>query len=259
MKQNTDYVSSLAKGLAVISHLASVKSPQTLTEVADALEMPKATARRLLLTLESLGYAEQASRYFSLTPQTLQLGFGYFASSPLSSHIDTQLQRISSDTGHTSFAAVYSKGEITIIGRHVGLILESYSSLGTRWPAFCTSMGRIFLSYLPDDEVDRILREGRMTKFTSSTLTDIEKIKAEIRKVRKSGYALIESETTMGLRALAVPVEGKNQEIVAAIDVVMIAQSESRKESVDKNLPVLQEAASRLSVIAANSTSPSPI
>ena len=250
--QNTDFVSSLAKGLAVIRHLVEVKSPQTLSDVADALDMPRATARRLLLTLEELGYAEQIGRQFSLTPQVMRLGYGYFAANPFSVHIDTELKRVSTETGHTSFASIYDKGEITIVARQVGQILESSSTIGTTWPAYCTSMGRVFLSHFSDEEVKTILEETERQQFTPSTLVDTTKILTEVRKVRKTGYSFVENETTVGMRAIAVPVTNQRGEMIASIDVMMIAKSESRKDSIDKALPALKAAAQRLGDIAAD-------
>ena len=251
-EQNTDYVSSLAKGLAVMAHLANTKVPQTLSEVADALNIPRATARRFLLTLEKLGYAESKGRRFGITAKVLQLGYGYFTSNPLTHYIDAELERITAQSGNTSFASVYDDGEITLIGRQIGRLVEAPQIVGSKRPAYCTSMGRIFLSSLEDAAIDAVLERHPPKALTSSTKVTKAAIMAEIRKTRKLDYALVENETAEGLRAIAVPVRKSTGEVILAIDVVQIAQSESRKTALQKNLPILKEAAERLGAIASH-------
>ena len=246
----TEHVASLGKGLAVLAHLAAAAKPQTLSDVAAALDLPRATARRFLLTLAELGYADTDGRHFRTSARVLELGYGYFAANPLTAHINTELERIVEATDHTSLSSVYANGEIVLIGRRSGRFVETSRLIGTRLPACSTSMGRVFLSGFDDDRVAEILRDHPPQALTQKTTVDLDAIAREIRKVRTQGYALVEDETTLGLRAIAAPVHRNDGRIVAAIDVVMIASTENKKEAVAKYVPVLKESAARLSEIA---------
>lgn len=248
--RNTDFVASLAKGMAVLGYLAATNTARSLSEVAEAVDLPRATARRLLLTLERIGYVESHGRGFALTAKVLQLGYGYFAANPLTKYIDAELEKVTSQTGNTSFASIYDQGEIILIGRQIGQFAEAPQVIGSRRPAYCTSMGRVFLSARTESEIKALLSEHPPKKLTPYTKTKKTEILAEIAKVRQHGYAVVENETTIGLRAVAVPVRTDNGEIVAAIDVVQIAQSEEKENAVKTNLPVLQAAVERLSDIA---------
>lgn len=252
----TDHVASLGKGLAVLSFLASSLRPQSLSDVASALDMPRATARRFLLTLVELGYAETDQKYFRVSAKVLELGYGYFTANPLTEHINAELEKIVEETGQTSFASIYNSGEIVLIGRKIGRFVETSRILGSRLPAYCTSMGRVFLSALDDATVAGILKESKPKAITPQTKTSKRDILQALDEVRRLGYAVAENETTLGLRAIAVPVRRSDGEIVAAIDVVMIASSEDLETSVSRLVPVLKASAQRLGDIASHFRAP---
>lgn len=243
------YVQSLVRGLSVIRVFDAEHPQLTLSEIAALTALTRATARRFLLTLVEVGYVQTDGRLFSLTPRVLDLGFSYLSALGLPDIAQPQLEDLSRTTGESSSASVLDGTEIVYVARAaVRRIMSVSISVGTRFPAHTTSMGRVLLAALaPDDlaaRLDRAVFDAR-TPRTLHTRADIE---AELGRVRTQGFALVDQELELGLRSIAVPVIARG-DTVAAVNVSVSAGTFTVPDMIDGLLPPLQRAAA---LIAAN-------
>lgn len=224
----TEHVQSLARGLDVIrvftagpeSGSGQMRGALTLTEVAERTGLSRATARRFLLTLTDLGYVSQRERTFELTPKVLELGYSYFASADLPQIIQPVLEDVSAHLGESVSAAVLDGTDIVYIARaHIRRIMRINLNVGTRLPAYATSMGRVLLAYLPEQETHQGLRFP-LQPLTPHTVTNPDELMSALQTVRQRGWSLVEHELEVGLRSLAVPVFGP-EGVVAAMNVAL--------------------------------------
>jgi IclR family pca regulon transcriptional regulator len=249
MKDTDDpaYVQSLARGLAVIRAFGPETPVLTLADVARATGLTRATARRFLLTLEHLGYVQSSQRDFRLTPRVLELGFSYLSALSLPEVAQPHLEELSRVVNESTSAALLDGGSIVYVARVPTRRIMSVSiTIGTRFPAAATSLGRVLLAALPDDEVDNRLSQLSLEPLTEHTLTDPTSLKEELMRVRKQGWSLVDQELEMGIRSLAAPLK-KNGEVVAAINVSTVAGSSSRKDTVQRFLEPLLSVAEKIS------------
>lgn len=247
---SSEHVASLRKGLAVLSWLAAAGDANTLSHVAAALNIPPATARRFLITLVELGYVEAVDRKFRIAAAALELGYGYFASTPMAQHVAAELQSLAGKTGHSCFAGVLSGHEIIIIARGEGRLLETSRIVGSRLPAASTSIGRVLLADYQDSDINTILQRKRLRALTPKTKTKISDVRNAIMSARHDGYAVVDSETTLGLCAIAVPVKDRNNNVFAAIDLVLAPEQKISDELIEAKLKILTNSSARLSKIA---------
>jgi IclR family pca regulon transcriptional regulator len=221
-----DYVQSLARGLAVITAFSAEAPSMTLTEVAEKIGLTRATARRFLLTLENLGYVSSHGKAFSLTPKVMELGYSYLSSQGVSGIVAPHLAKLASQVHESASAAILDGGDIVYIARSAGRkIMQVQITLGTRFPAYATSMGRVLLADLEPTESAKILAQSSPQALTANTITDAGKLAAELTRVRTQGYAIVDQELELGLRSLAVPVRDRSGRVVAAINVSTTASS----------------------------------
>ena len=221
-----DFVQSLARGLAVITAFSEESPTMTLTEVAEKTGLTRATARRFLLTLESLGYVRAQGKGFSLTPLVMNLGYSYLASQGLSQIIAPHLADLSTQVHESASAAILDGGDIVYIARAAGRkIMQVQITLGTRFPAYATSMGRVLLADLDPTDSTGILEGSAPRALTANTITDVRELAKEIGRVREQGYAFVDQELEVGLRSLAVPVRDRNGRVLAAINVSTTAST----------------------------------
>jgi len=185
-----------------------------------------------------------AGREFALTPRVLELGFSYLSALSLPEVMQPHLERLSREVEESVSAAVLSGTEIVYVARvPTRRIMTVGITIGTRFPAYATSMGRALLSALPEAELAATLDETELRALTARTLTDRSSLTAEIARVRARGWALVDAELEEGLRALAVPVRGRDGQVAAAINVSTSASGGSRKILRDHHLPLLLETA----------------
>ena len=230
------YVQSLARGLDVIVAFDAEHGALTLSEVATRAQLTRATARRLLLTLQELGYVRLDGRTFTLTPQVLRLGAAYLSAMELPEIAQPHLERLTAQTGESSSLAVLDGTEIVYIAR-VGTthrLMRVGITVGTRFPAFATSMGRVLLAALPEPERESVLTNTPLVALTDRTVIDPERLRIILDDVRVHGYALVNQELEVGLRSLAVPIPHQGR-VVAAINLSMSASSTPN----DIHLPAL--------------------
>jgi IclR family transcriptional regulator, pca regulon regulatory protein len=242
-RQNRDRIGGFAKGLQVIEAFGHERPRLTIAEVSRRTGLERATARRYLLTLVGAGYAEFDGKFFTLTPRILRLGYAYLSTTPLPTILQPFLEDVTKATDESSSACVLDGTDIVYIARSAQRRVMSIGlQVGSRLPAYCTSMGRVLLAALPDDAVVERLAQSSISKMTVHTLTDIKSIMAEIANVRERGYSVVDQELELGLRALSVPVYDASGRTVAAMNVGIQAARASASEMVDRFLPPLRQA-----------------
>lgn len=211
---------SLARGLSVIRAFDATHARLTLADVARLTGLNRATARRILHTLEALGYARSEGRSFELTPRVLDIGWAYLSSIDLASIAEPEMELLTQRTSESSSAAVLDGAEIIYVVRvPTSRIMTISLGLGSRLPAHATSMGRVLLAHLPDDEVDALLGPGPLPSLTDRTITDVGELHVELARVRKQGWALVDQELEDGVRSVAAPLLNRTGRAVAALNI----------------------------------------
>lgn len=247
LNKSTDYIASFAKGLRVIECFSADTPRLSITDVAGATGLDRATARRCLLTLHAEGYAEYDGKFFTLTPKTLRLGMGALASLPLPQIVQPWLDQLAEQIGQSCSVSILDGGEIVYIARAAQKRVMSIGLMpGSRLPAHRTSMGRVLLAQLPEDEARAIVEAADLTPATPLSLTDPEDIMDRLVQIRRDGFALIDQEIEIGLRSIAVPVFDARGRVVAALNTGMAATQERVEDLVETYLPALQKVQSGL-------------
>ncbi|MBP6738220.1 MAG: helix-turn-helix domain-containing protein, partial [Rhodobacteraceae bacterium] len=215
-----DIMGGLAKGLTVIETFSAERPRQSISEVAAASGLDRATARRCLLTLAHHGYADYDGKFFTLTPRVLRLGTACLATMPLPQIVQPFLDELSERVGQSSSVSILDGDEIVYVARAAQKRVMSIALMpGSRLPAYCTSMGRILLAALPETEAARILGPGPLRRRTARSLTDPQSVLAELYRVRAQGHALNDQEVEDGLRSIAVPILNARGRTVAALNI----------------------------------------
>jgi len=236
-------VQSLARGLAVIQAFGPDRARMTLTEVATTTNMTRASARRFLLTLEDLGFVSSDGKYFSLTPHVLRLGYAYLSSLCWWHIAQPFMEEVARSVQESCSAAALDGDEIVYLARvPASRIMSVNLSIGTRLPAYCTSMGRVLLAHKSPSFIDAYLSGTTLEKRAARTLTDQNRLRAEIVKARAQGYSVSDEELEAGVRSIAVPLFDRNRNCIAAINVGGAASRATVRHLLDVYLPMLQEA-----------------
>jgi len=245
--ENRDLVGSLAKGLSVLEILAAHPAGLSLTEAADKAGLTRAGARRLLLTLVATGYATQDGRRFILSPRLIALARNWVSGASLWSFAEPFMREVSRTLGESCSAAILSGHDVVYVARVAGARIVSVGlHVGTRLPAYCTSMGRVLLSELGDADLAALLASAGIEAKTQKTITDRAALTATIRRVRGDGYSIVDEELELGLRSIAVPIRDLSGRIVAAINVSTQSARTSVADMEQKFLPLLKDAASKI-------------
>lgn len=243
-----DFVQSLARGLAVITAFDADRPRQTLSEVSRATGLTRATARRFLHTLVELGYVDTAGSVFWLTPRVLDLGYSYLSSMPLSELAQPHLEKLSARLDESSSVAVLDGSDIVYVGRvQVRRIMNIGITIGTRFPAFATSMGRVLLAALPTEELDAHLAAADLQAFTPRSIADPQSLRAELATIGERGWAMVDQELEPGLRSIAAPIRDRDGRVVAALNVSTHAARYSLEQLQDELVPEILDAARALS------------
>lgn len=246
---NPDFVLSLARGLAVIEAFQDRPEGATVTDIAERTGLSRAAVRRLLITLEMLGYAVHTGPVYRLGSRVLRLGFSFLSSNSLATLAGPVLEEISATLHESSSLSALDGDEIVYLARSFTRRVMSVGlSVGSRLPACCTSMGRVLLAALPDDELAGYLKRVDLQRLTPKTITSRGKLTSEIARVRQQGYALVDEELEVGLRSLAVPVRTRTGKVVAAMNTGVHAARVQPDEMLARFLPVLQEGAAHLAI-----------
>lgn len=240
MLNKTDYIASLAKGLRVIEVFTAETPRLSIAQVADATGLDRATARRCLLTLNELGYADYDGKFFTLTPRVLRLGIGALAALPLPQMVQPWLDQLSEQINQSCSVCILDSTEIVYVARAALRRVMSIGLMpGSRLPAHCTSMGRVLLAALPEDEARAILERADLSPRTPLSLVGPDEIMARIAEAREKGYALIDQEVELGLRSIAVPIFNSSGTVVAALNTGVAALQTSPQDLTTLYLPAL--------------------
>lgn len=215
-----DFMAGLGKGLAVIECFDDENVQLNITSVAAKAGLSRAAARRCLLTLQHLGYMDSDAGQFRLTPRVLRLGYAYIASSALPQIVQPYLDQVSAQTHESCSASILDGDEIIYIARTATKRIMSVNlGVGTRLPAFCTSMGRVLLASLDAAEAARRIAASRRQQFTQKTCTRKEQLLEILANVREQGYSVIDQELEIGLVSIAVPIRNAAGKTVAALNI----------------------------------------
>lgn len=240
MLNKTDVIASFAKGLRVIECFRAESPRLSISDVSEVTGLDRATARRCLLTLKSLGYADYDGRYFTLTARALRLGMGALATLPLPRIVQPWLDQLSEQIGQSCSASILDEREIVYLARAAQRRIMSVGlMLGSRLPAHCTSMGRVLLAAIAEEKCREIVEASDLTPRTSYSLTDPAQILEAIGRVREQGYAFVDQEVEIGLRSLAVPIVNEQGRVVAALNTGMAAIQKEPSMIVSDYLPAL--------------------
>jgi IclR family transcriptional regulator, pca regulon regulatory protein len=241
--QRRDLIAGLEKGLAVIDAFDPLHPRLGIVEVATRCGLSRAAARRYLITLAHLGYVISSDgKTYALTAKLLRLGQSYMRSAELPRIVQPELNRLASSLKEASSAGVLDGNDvICIAATSLGRIVSATLQPATRVPAYCTANGRVLLAALPTAQAEAWLVRQTLAALTPHTLTRPDKLRSEINRVRRQGYALVDQELELGLRTLAVPLRNLGGEVVAAINVSVHAASVSSERLIDVCLPALQQ------------------
>lgn len=243
-----NFMTSLARGLLVIQTFSPQTPQMTISQLSVKTGLSRAAVRRCLYTLTKLGFAgiEDGSRY-ALRPRMLTLSNTYSASNSLSTAAQPILERMSAAL-HESFSVATLDGDdIVYIARStVSRVMSDDLHIGSRLPAYCTSMGRVLLAHLPGDQLEQYLARIVLTPHTPRTVSSIEKLRLALRNVRRNGYALVDQEYEIGLRSLAVPVYSPTGRVVATLNLSGSAPRMPAFDMQTRFLPHLRNAATEL-------------
>ncbi|CAN1599567.1 Pca regulon regulatory protein [Pseudomonas mediterranea] len=244
-----DFMTSLARGLAVVQAFQERKRHLTIAQISHRTEIPRAAVRRCLHTLIKLGYATTDGRTYSLLPKVLTLGHAYLSSTPLAVSAQPYLDRMSEQLHEACNMATLEGDDILYIARSATTqrLISVDLSVGGRLPAYCTSMGRILLAALDDASLRDYLDHAELQAKTSRTLHTPEALLECLQQVRLQGWCIVDQELEQGLRAIAVPVYDASGQVVAALNVSTHAGRVSRNELEQRFLPSLLGASRDLS------------
>jgi IclR family pca regulon transcriptional regulator len=247
LEGNPDFVLSLARGLKVIEAFEGHTEGQTVADISRTTNLSRAAVRRSLITLDLLGYVELNGRNYRLKTRVLKLGFSYLSSNSLPAIAQPTLERITEVVHESSSLSVLDGDEIVYIGRSTAKrVMAVGLSVGSRLPAYCTSMGRVLLAALPEPELAAYLERVEIKPLTIKTITNRELLGQIIRRVGSDGFALTDEELELGLRSIAVPVRSNQNRVIAAMNIGVHATRVSAAEMIHRFLPILQDHASSL-------------
>lgn len=241
------YVESLERGLAVVRAFTAHAPTMTLSEVARVTGLTRAAARRFLLTLVDMGYVRTDGRLFSLTPRVLELGYAYLSSAGLPEVAQPHLERLAGELHESSSVSVLDGGDVVYVARvSTSRIMNVAINVGTRFPAYATSMGRVLLAGRSGEELDAYLEQTEPERLTAFTVTTPGRLRAEIGRVHNQGWALVDQELEEGLRSVAAPIRDGEGRVVAAVNVSAHASRSSVEDIRRDLLPPLLAAAARI-------------
>ncbi|HTV21998.1 MAG TPA: IclR family transcriptional regulator C-terminal domain-containing protein [Polyangiaceae bacterium] len=243
-----EVMGGLAKGLQVIRAFSRDTTALTLSEVASLARLPAATARRCLHTLEELGYVMRSGRMFLLRPKVLELGAAYLDSMDIEALTKTHLADLATRTGDSAALCVLDDTDIVYVARaSTRTLLRLEAHVGSRFPAYPTSMGRVLLAGLSPARLHAYFERATFEALTKHTVTDPAKLAKRIEDARRAGYAAVEDELAYGVVAVAVPVFDSAQRVVAALNSSSHSRKVTRLELVRDRVGMLQEASREIS------------
>ncbi|GLR84273.1 IclR family transcriptional regulator domain-containing protein [Bradyrhizobium iriomotense] len=245
-----EFMTTLAKGLAVLGAFGRQRPTMTLSEAAVVADLSRATARRVLRTLTQLGYVVQDGRTFALSPQILDLGFAYLSTQSWIDRALPLMRELSERLGESCSAAILQGNDIVYVARvPARRIMSAALSVGSRLPALHTALGRVLFGYLDEAEIWRRLMSQRIEAYTPQTITDPQALFDRIRADRAQKFSIVDEELERGLRALAVPVLDRSGQVVGAINLSTHSTRTTRNEMREHFLPELNRISEQVSAM----------
>ncbi len=256
-KGSDEFVEAFARGLAAIRVFGYGTGPLSITEIAERAKLTRAGARRLMLTLVTLKYAVLRDGRFSLTPRVLELGFAYLSSMSLRELAQPVIEALARDTNELCAVSVLDEYDIVYIARaEIRTLLTRSVGIGSRLPAFATSMGRVLLAGLEPVAADALLESSRLVAYTRFTPTSRGALRADLDRVREQGYALVSQELELGVCGLAAPLRDAGGTVVAAINISTNLARHDEAAIVTNFLPRLKYAAKEIEAALRSLNSP---
>ena len=244
------FINSLARGIKLLEKMAEAGQPLTLSQVAESMEMGLPTAYRFLFTLQAIDLIEKEPdrKAYRISPRVLKLGYGVFKSSELWNTAHPHLVSASRKYAQTFNLAVLEKDQILYIDRiKTQSILTINLEIGSKLPAYCTSMGRVLLAWLPVEEARAYLGCSQMDKHTERTITDRKKLEQILVQVRKQGFAVNDGELATELFSAAAPVLDRRANAVAAVNMAVNAAQHGKDYLYKVMVPAVIACAARIS------------
>src|SRR3989442_726601 len=243
-----DFIEALARGLDVIRAFEPNRPTMTLSEVAAASRLARPTARRMLLTLEELGYVRTAQGGFALTPRVLELGMAYIGSTSIWDIARPHMEQLVGRTGESSSLAQLDGSDIVYVARvAVPKIITIAVTIGTRFPALQTSLGKVLLAELQPDELEQALALPSHSGVAPLWRPEAEERDCVLCEVRARGWALADEHLAYGIRSIAAPLRDDTGRVVAALNVTVHAAETSIETLTEKHLPLLLQTAAAIS------------
>ncbi len=247
MTRGPEFVQSLERGLAVIRAFDAEHPELTLSDVARSTGLTRAAARRFLLTLVELGYVRTDGRLFGLRPRILELGYAYLSSLSLPEVAQPHLEALVAEVHESCSVSLLDGHDIVYVARvPTKRIMTVAISVGTRFPAYATSMGRVLLAHQPAEWLDEYLKTVELVALTPRTVTDPARLRSTLTRIRNQGFAVVDQELEEGLRSMAVPIHDGAGTVVAAMNVSARTSRGSSEAIRRELLPPLQAAATQL-------------
>jgi len=248
-REDKEFMATLAKGLAVLNCFGKQHPSMTLSEAAIAANLSRATARRILRTLTELGYVAQNGRQFSLSANILKLGFAYLSTQNWIERAQPLMKELSERLHESCSASILQGSEIVYVARvPTRRIMSTVLSVGSRLPAFHTSMGRVQVGFLDEAEIWRRLMSLRIDAYTPSTITDLQALFDRVREDHEQGFSIVDEELERGLRSIAVAVVDRSGQAVGAVNLSTHSARTTRNEMRDKFLPALRKLAQQIAL-----------
>lgn len=244
----SEFVQSFDRGLSVIRSFAESGRSQTLSDVARATSLSRASARRLVLTLEQLEYVREIDGRYELTPRVLELGYAYLSSLGLTGLAMPYLEDLAHSIEESTSVAVLDDTEIVYVARvPANRVLTISVGLGTKFPAYQTSLGRVLISQHSPEQVEDLWNRSDRTRTTERTITTLAQLNERLAEVRDQGWGLNDQELEKGVRSLAAPITNGTGKVLAAVNLTAHASRNSVEDLVSEFLPKLLATAANIS------------
>ncbi|MGX9936536.1 IclR family transcriptional regulator domain-containing protein [Advenella kashmirensis] len=242
------FIRSLARGLSVLEVFGNRMDGLSSSEIAGAAGLDRATTRRILLTLQKAKYIRQIDDRYYLTAQILNFGYGYLSSLPFWELARPIMQELVAEIHESSSAAVLESGEVVYVARvrSNSRMVDVARTVGSRVPAYCTSLGHVLLAGLPEQERNDVLSEITFKKYTENTITNKKQLSKALDNVAQQGWAISEQQLEIGLCSIAVPLHDSKGKVIAALNVSVQTPRVSTDTLINKLLPALKLTAAEI-------------
>ncbi|MDA9433598.1 IclR family transcriptional regulator domain-containing protein [Bradyrhizobium sp. CCBAU 51627] len=241
-REGGEFIETLDRGLRVIQSFGIERRPMTLSDLSKSANLPRATVRRILMTLVKSGFVVGDERLFSLTPRVLLLASAYLTSNQISTVMQPLMDEVAGKAKEVCSLAILDGEEVVFIARSSpARVFSTGLDIGYRLPAFCTSVGRVLLGRLANDELTRTIDGMKLAAQTQSTLVDKSAVIATIIADRTKGYSLVDQEAEEGFRSISVPIRRYDGVVIAAANIGAHVDRITTGEMIDRFLPLLKE------------------